>query len=462
LSRRQTPRFGELLKTLRIAARLTQEALAERAGLSVRGLQDLERGQSLRPRRDTVELLAIALTLSTADRAALLALAAPQPQRPLEAPQSGGPLDPGPGVLPAPLTALLGRAREVEEVSALLLREEVRLLTLTGPGGVGKTRLALQVVGSLSEHMAGGVTFVDLTPLRDARLVPHAIAQALGLAERGGQRLLEALVAYLQARPMLLLLDNAEHILEAVAEVAALRAACPALRLLVTSRVALRVQGEQVYPVPPLALPTTGEVTSPEGLEQVAAAALFVQRARAVRPDFALTEVNAAAVAAICARLDGLPLAIELAAVRVESLTAGGIAARLDDSFRLLTGGARDALPRHRTLRAALDWSYDLLSPPEQQLLERLVVFAGGWTLPAAEVICTGGAVEDQAMLDLLSELVHKSLVQIQETHGDFATGCWRPCGSMGPSAWMPTWRRRCASGIWNGSWHWPRRRRRT
>jgi predicted ATPase len=319
----------------------------------------------------------------------------------------------------------VGREHSLGAVSTLLQGTEGRLLTLSGPGGVGKTRLAVQVARTVQEHYADGVAFADLSPLREVPLVASAIAAALGVREQGRQPLREALVAHLRGRQVLLVLDNAEQVLAAAAAVvAALRAACPGLRLLVTSRVALRLQGEQVYPVPPLALPDTSSQRAPEALGAVAAVALFVQRARAVRPEFALTPQNAAAVAALCAWLDGLPLAIELAAARVGVLPPAALLARLDRALGVLTGGPRDQPARQRTLRDTIAWSYDLLAPQEQTLFRRLAVFAGGATLAAVEAICTPMAPDAAAparpaaaleVLGDLAALVEASLLRCEE-----------------------------------------------
>jgi predicted ATPase len=266
------------------------------------------------------------------------------------------------------------------------------------------------------------VAFIDLSPLREGQLVPSAIAAALGVRERGSQPLRAELIAHLSERQVLVLLDNAEHLLEAVAaEVAALRAGCPGLRLLVTSRTVLRVQAEQVYPVPPLALPDPSSQMAPEALGEVPAVALFVQRARAVRPDFALTPQNAAAVAALCARLDGLPLAIELAAARVGVLPPATLLARLDRALAMLTGGPRDLPERQQTLRHTISWSYELLPPAEQALFRRLSVFAGGCTLAAAEAMAALHGPGDADVLAGIEALADHSLLQSgEQPDGEF------------------------------------------
>ena len=420
MSTAATP-FGALLRKYRLAAGLTQEALAERAGLSVRNIQNLEHGTN-QPLRGTMSRLAVALALGPDEQHSFLAAASVTPRQRPPAGAAAQLPEPFAHTLPVSPTALLGREGEVAAVVALLQREDVRLLTLVGPGGVGKTRLAMQVGCVLQEHYADGVVFVDLAPLDDASLVLPTIAGALGVVAQGQQPPQVTLASYLHAKHMLLLVDNVEQVAAAAPEVAALRAACPGLRVLATSRALLGVQGEHAYAVPPLAVPDPRRLPPHDQLSQVAAIALFVQRARAHTPGFTLSPANAAAVAEICARLDGLPLAIELAAARVRVLPPRALLARLDHPLQVLTGGASDLPARQQTLRRTIGWSYDLLSPAEQTLFRRLAVFADGCALEAVEAVCRpwpNKAADDPLtatdMLDTLDALLAGSLLGMEE-----------------------------------------------
>jgi len=324
-------------------------------------------------------------------------------------------LEARPANLPVQRTGFVGREKEVAAVKELLRRQDVRLVTVTGPGGIGKTRLAVEVGNGLVESFPGGTHFVPLSSLSDPGLIASVIVQALGIREAGGQSPLEILKKNLQdssLAPMLLLLDNFEQLVQAAPTVAELLATGPNLKIMVTSRAALHVYGEHEFPVPPLALPDSRSVPPVEVLSQYPAVALFVQRAAAVRPDFELNRENASAVAEICARLDGLPLAIELAAARVKVLSPSSMLTRLTSRLQLLTGGSRDLPQRQQTLRAAMDWSYDLLSAAEQKLFRRLSVFVGGCTLEGVEAVCDTKGDLDLDLLDGMASMVDKSLVQ--------------------------------------------------
>ena len=320
-----------------------------------------------------------------------------------------------PSNLPVQRTEFVGREKEVAAAKELLLRTDVRMVTVTGPGGIGKTRLAVQVASGLVERFPGGTYFVPLASLNDPGLIASVIVQTLGIREAGAQSPLEILKGSLQdslCAPMLLLLDNFEHLVQAAPTVAELLAVGPNLKILVTSRAALHLYGEHEFPVSPLALPDSRSKPSVEILARCPAVALFVQRARAVKPDFELNRENATTIAEICARLDGLPLAIELAAARVKVLSPALILTRLASRLQLLTGGARDMPQRQQTLRAAIDWSYDLLAAAEQKLFRRLSVFVGGSTLEAAEAVCNAKGDLDLDLLDGMASLVDKSLAQ--------------------------------------------------
>jgi predicted ATPase/transcriptional regulator with XRE-family HTH domain/Tfp pilus assembly protein PilF len=421
--------FGHLLKRLRLAADLTQEELAERAAVSVRSISNLERGAKHRPHRETVALLAEALRLRGADRDGFIALARGRSMA--EALTERGARD-APSELPRPPTPIVGREEETAAVTALLFDRDVRLVSLTGPGGVGKTRLALEVSAGVAETLRDGATFVDLAPLRDPELALAAIAHAVGVAPSPDQPLRRAVVNALDGKQMLLVLDNFEHLIAAGAVVADLLTACPGLTVLATSRVPLHLRAEHEFMLEPLPLPNQGAAASLEQLGRVPAVDLFVRRAMAANRGFTLSAENARDVAEIAARLDGLPLAIELAATRSKVLAPAALLARLERRLPLLAGGAHDLPPRQRALRATLDWSHDLLSADEQRLFRRLAVFAGGCTLEAAALMAdvhthTTDGVAPEAMdiqrpaadtraspdaLELLTGLVDKSLVR--------------------------------------------------
>ncbi len=329
--------------------------------------------------------------------------------------QPAKPAEAGPANLPAQRTGFVGQEKEVAAAKELLLRPDVRLVTVTGPGGIGKTRLAVEVASGLVDCFPGGTHFVPLSSLTDPALIASVMLQTLGIRQSGGQAALETLKENLQdslRAPMLLVLDNFEHLMQAAPTVAEILVMGPNLKFLVTSRAALHVYGEHEFPVPPLAMPDSQAMPSLEVLSKVPAVALFVQRAIAVKPDFELTQENAVAVTEICARLDGLPLAIELAAARVKVLSPSSMRTRLSSRLQLLTGGARDLPQRQQTLRAAIDWSYDLLTPAEQKLLQRLSVFVGGCTLEAAEAVCDAKGDLDLDLLDGMGSMVDKSLAQ--------------------------------------------------
>jgi predicted ATPase/DNA-binding SARP family transcriptional activator len=318
--------------------------------------------------------------------------------------------------LPAPRSSFVGRESELRNVKRDLVM--TRLLTLTGAGGCGKTRLALEVARESVGAYPDGVWLVELAPLSEGALVAHALASVLGINEQPDRSLTDALVDFLGAKRALLVLDNCEHLVDAVARfVDTLLDSCSHLRVLATSRESLNVEGELNWLVPSLSVPSLGESARVEELEPYESVRLFVEQARHRNPDFSLTSENANAVARICEQLEGIPLAIELAAARV-GLSVEQIAARLDDSLRLLSAGSRTASPRQRTLRGTLDWSHALLSEPERRLFCRLSVFAGGWTLEAAEVVGAEGDTEQDEVLDLLSRLVEKSLVVAEATGG--------------------------------------------
>jgi predicted ATPase/DNA-binding XRE family transcriptional regulator len=404
--------FGELLRQYRTAARLTQEELAEQAGLSVRGVQDLERGLRRSPHPETTRRLVDALGLGDAERAELLGVVARAGLSSLRDSALAGP----PTItLPLPLTSFVGRAADLSEIQRLL--STTRLLTLTGAGGIGKTRLALEAARHLADEYRDGAGLVELAALSDPGLVPQAVADVLGVREQPGRAVQETLVANLQQRHLLLVLDSCEHMVQVCAQLAeALLRGCDRLRILTTSRESLRVTGETVWRVRSLSLPSQRDERPIDEVARSEAGRLFVERAQAALPEFALDERRARAIADVCRRLDGIPLALELAAARVRLLDVEQIAARLDDRFRLLVGGVRTAPPRQQTLRAAVEWSYELLTESERRLFERLAVFASGWTLEGAEVVRSGDGLEHDDVLEQLGQLVDKSLVIADST----------------------------------------------
>jgi predicted ATPase/transcriptional regulator with XRE-family HTH domain len=390
--------FGTLLRGYRLAAGLSQEALAERARMSSHGVSALERGYRRTPQRETLALLVGALALDDEQRRSFEQAAARTGLIRRGATTAGTPPWPSSpaSILPFALTSFVGRETELQEITALV--REHRLVTITGTGGVGKTQMALQVGSALGEASEGAVCFAGLAPVTDPSFVLSAIASALGIQPAPNQPPLQALLAYLQNRQLLLILDNCEHVVAEAATIAnTLLTKCAQIRILATSREPLKVSGEYTYRLPSLSLP--------------AAVSLFTDRARAVDHHFALNEDTAPVVRELCSHLDGIPLAIELAAARINLLPVKAIAERLGDRFRILTGGERTALPRQQTMRAAIDWSYDLLTEPEQHLFERISVFAGGCTLATATALYVDEDAGKYDILEWLSSLVDKSLV---------------------------------------------------
>ena len=409
-----------LLKRHRQTAELSQEELAARAGVSVRSISNIERAVPHRPRKDTLRLLADALSLSGADRDAFLAAArlgaspTPPVARPLTTPESDQPY----ALLPMPPTPLIGRQREVGHALGFLQSDHLRLLTLCGPPGVGKTHLAIEVAHRALALFADGAAFVDLAPLRDFTLLGVSILVRLGIKPPADGSWKDALQTDLRDRCMLLILDNFEHLLPAAPLVADLLAACPHLKVLATSRQPLSVRGEHEFSIDPLPLPDPATPSDAISLTDNPAIALFTQRAQAVLPGFSLSPSNAAHVAAICRSLDGLPLALELAAARLKLLPPDALLARLEHRLTVLTGGAQDLPARQRTLRATLAWSDALLAPEQRALFRRLAIFAGGADLAAIETIHRMLGGDETTLLDDLAALVDHHLVLRSDAGG--------------------------------------------
>ena len=403
---------GKVLRSYRLRAGFTQEDLAEAAGISARSVSDIERGkQSPSPR--TTRRLAEAMGLSADQRdrfvEELLSVRDPghgEASRSVPASASPRPH----GRLPAPTTRLIGRDPELAAIARMLRDPDIRMVTLTGPAGSGKSRLALQIGENLLADFPDGVFFVSLSSLADPLLVSSAVAEVLAIKEEGGRALLETVCDRIKEKQLLLLIDNYEHLLGAAGVVARLLDACRNLHVLVTSQVPLHLSRENEYGVHPLSIPDPEHIPNPSVLAGYESVRLFVERAGAVSPDFTLTDDNAVAVASICIRLDGLPLAIELAAARVKVFPPQALLRRLDRRLRLLTGGAKDNPARHQTLRAAIDWSHSMLNADHQSLFARLSVFSGGCSVESAEAICTPGAALD--VLEGITSLVDKSLLR--------------------------------------------------
>ncbi len=394
--------FAQVLKQRRKALDLTQQALAVQVGCARVTIQRIEQG-TLRPSHHIAQRLAAILAIPAYEHEHFTRLA------------RGVPMPDVPRLLPIPQTPLIGRDEVVWAIQKHLLQSEVRLLTLTGPPGIGKTRLALQAAAEVLDTFANSVFFVALAAITNPMLVCATIIETLSLSDMG-EPPLERLKAYLRDKQMLLVLDNFEQVLPAAPQIAELLMVCPRLKILATSRAPLRIRSERQFPVSPLSVPDLAHVLDMETTAKASAVTLFVERAQAVKADFTLTETNARTVAAICTRLDGLPLAIELISARIKLLPPAALLERLSGRLLLQSDGLRDLEPRHRTLNAAIEWSYQLLNEEEQVLFRRLGVFVGGWTLEAAAAICTENI--SMNILDGLASLLDKNLIK-EDTRSD-------------------------------------------
>lgn len=412
-----TSSFGHWLKRQRKALDLTQSALANAVPCAIQTIRAIE-SDTLRPSRELAARLAHALDLPEKDRPAFIAFARRRPSEPERFAQHEPNL-PDTATLPVATTSFIGRASEIAALDKQLRSRNVRLLTLFGPGGTGKTRLALQVAARLRDMFADGIWFVDLAPISDPERIVPRIATTLRVVESPTQPLIDSLIEMLRDKQTLLILDNFEQITSAAPVVAALLEACPGLVALVTSRILLGVANEQLFQVPPLSLPATRKLPSLASLERYEAVQLFVERARTAQPEFAISETNRSAVLAICRQLDGLPLGLELAAARLRLLSPSALLNRLDRRLALLTNGSSELPTRQRTMRHTIDWSYGLLAPAEQRVFRRLAVFVGGWTADAAEAICTSSQLESQNILDSMAELLDNSLIRDERAAHD-------------------------------------------
>jgi len=404
--------FGEWLKRRRSALGLTQEQLALKLNCSTSALRKFE-SEERRPSAEVVEQLADIFNIPQEERKSFLRFARGDWQA-----ISGGDTEDSPwhvshialrSNLPASTTSFIGREKEQAKIANLITKS--RLVTLAGTGGIGKTRLSLETAYEMLNAFPDGIWFIELAPLSDPALIPQAIVTTLGLIEQANRPPQTVLTDFLQSKRALLILDNCEHLIQASAQLTeTLLRACPNLSILATSREALGIAGETLYFIPPLSTPDTLHAAL-DTIHHYEAVQLFVERAQSTLADFELTQENAPAIAQICHHLDGIPLALELAAARLRGLSIEQVASRLNDRFHVLTSGARTVLPRHQTLQALIDWSHDLLTEPERLLLRRFSVFAGGWTLEAAEHVCAGDGLESKQILDLLLRLVDQSLV---------------------------------------------------
>ena len=416
--------FGAALRCHRRTAGLTQEELAERAGLSVRSISGWERGEGATPRRDTLSLLVRALGLSGSDRHALEALivrsrvpARPAVEWALLSAEDHHP-ESSRHNLGRAVTSFVGRERDIAELGPLLVATP--LLTLLGAGGIGKTRLAQELIRREAGKFADGAWLVELAELTDPADVPDAIAAAVGLRAGTTRTPVRVVADYLSSKHLLLVLDNCEHLVQRCANlVNSLLQVCPRLHVVVTSREPLGINGEIIWLVRPLEVPDLARVRSVPQVTRTAAVRLFVERATAVNPQFVVTDTNAASIARVCVALDGIPLAVELAAPLTRVLSLDQISERLGCDAEILRASTRGSSPRHRTIRATIDWSYDLLEEIEQVLLRRLAVFANGWTLEMAEQMCSGEPIQSTEILQLLALLVDKSMVVVDPSRNE-------------------------------------------